>query len=51
VNESLNSLYGGRAGGAVVYNALPLIRDATAAGARLIRNVYGPQSGSTAIVT
>lgn len=45
INASLDPLYAGRLGGAVVYNALPLMSDGTAAGARLIRNVYGPQFG------
>jgi hypothetical protein len=45
INGSLDRLYAGKLGGAVVYHALPLIRDGTAAGGRLIRAVYGPQFG------
>jgi len=45
INASLDPLYANKAGGAVVYNAIPFIREATAAGGKLIRSVYGPQYG------
>ncbi len=45
INESLTPLYGGEPGGAVVYLALPMMRDAQAAGARIVRRVHGPQFG------
>jgi hypothetical protein len=45
INASLDELYSGRLGGAIVYLAMPMMRDGTAAGGRLIRKVFGPQPG------
>lgn len=45
INGSTTEEYGNRPGGAIVYLAMPMMRDAQAAGARLIRALYGPQFG------
>jgi hypothetical protein len=45
INASIHEEYKHGRGGAVVYLALPMMRDAQAAGAELIRASFGPQFG------